>query len=280
LHTFEVRAVDQDGNTGNAVGYTWTVDTAAPQTTIGSKPDALTKSTSASFTFSSEPDATFECALDGAPFAECLSPQSYSDLSIGEHRFEVRAIDRAGNVGPTPERYIWRISPPCTTPGTVSAGVNADSWIHQKDSSKNFGSDSILKVTSKSGENARALVRFSLPTVPAGCQVVGAELHLYNASPKEGRTIEVSQLSGPWTQSGVTWNNQPATTGLTATASTPSAAVWMKWSVTEQVKGMYSSGNYGFLIRDAAEGSGDTEQQFHSLEKAPDRPPQLVITLN
>jgi hypothetical protein len=280
LHTFEVRAVDQDGNTGNAVGYTWTVDTDAPQTTIGPKPDALTKSTSASFTFSSEPDATFECALDGAPFAVCLSPQSYSDLSIGEHHFEVRAIDRAGNVDPTPERYNWRISPPCTTPGTVSAGVDADSWIHQKDSSKNFGTDSILKVTSKSGENARALVRFSLPTVPAGCQVVGAELRLYNASPKEGRTIEVSQLSGPWTQSGVTWNNQPARIGSAATAPSPSASGTMMWSVTAQVQSMYSSGNYGFLIRDAAEGSGDTEQQFHSLEKAPDRPPQLVITLN
>jgi hypothetical protein len=64
------------------------------------------------------------------------------------------------------------------------------------------------------------------------------------------------------------------------TATSPSASGTMMWSVTAQVRSMYSSGNYGFLIRDAAEGSGDTEQQFHSLEKAPDRPPQLVITLN
>jgi hypothetical protein len=51
----------------------------------------------------------------------------------------------------------------------------------------------------------------------------------------------------------VNWNNQPTTSGLAATASTPSSAGIMMGSVTEQAKGMYSSGNYGFLIRDAAE---------------------------
>jgi large repetitive protein len=164
-------------------------------------------------------------------------------------------------------------------PGTVTASASADSWIHQKDSSKNFGTDSILKVSPKSGENTRALVRFNLPTLPAGCQVVGAELQLYSASAKGGRTIEVSRLAATWTESGVTWTNQPARTGTAATAPSLSSSGTMKWSVTTQVQSMYTNGNYGFLIRDAAEGSGDTEQQFHSREKAPDRPPQLVITL-
>jgi hypothetical protein len=41
---------------------------------------------------------------------------------------------------------------------------------------------------------------------------------------------------------------------------------------------MYSTGvNNGFLIRDSVEGR-DHEQQLHSREKAPDNPPQLVIT--
>lgn len=41
---------------------------------------------------------------------------------------------------------------------------------------------------------------------------------------------------------------------------------------------MYSGSNHGFLVRDASEGSGDAEQQFHSREKGTDRPPELVIT--
>ena len=41
---------------------------------------------------------------------------------------------------------------------------------------------------------------------------------------------------------------------------------------------MYTVGNNGFLIRDATEGGGGVQQQLHSREKAPDNPPQLVIT--
>ena len=57
----------------------------------------------------------------------------------------------------------------------------------------------------------------------------------------------------------------------------------MSWSVTEQVKGMYSSGDYGFLIRDAAEGSSvSVAQQFHSNRTTANvkHPPELVITFN
>ena len=41
---------------------------------------------------------------------------------------------------------------------------------------------------------------------------------------------------------------------------------------------MYSGANHGFLIRDASENGGGFEQGFHSREKAPDNPPQLVVT--
>lgn len=45
---------------------------------------------------------------------------------------------------------------------------------------------------------------------------------------------------------------------------------------------MYSSGNYGFLIRDAAENGvgtrGGSAQSFHSHEQPPGTEPQLVIT--
>ena len=43
-------------------------------------------------------------------------------------------------------------------------------------------------------------------------------------------------------------------------------------------KAMYSGGNNGFVIRDAAESGGGIEQGFHSREKGTDNPPRLVIT--
>jgi len=56
----------------------------------------------------------------------------------------------------------------------------------------------------------------------------------------------------------------------------------MRWSVTEQVEGMYSSGNYRVLIRDAEGSSVSVVQQFHSNQTTANvkRPPELVITFN
>src|SRR5688572_32406600 len=71
-------------------------DTTPPETTIDSGPPSTTTSTFATFTFSSnEANSTFKCSLDGAHFANCTSPRSYSGLALGQHSFRVRATDGA-----------------------------------------------------------------------------------------------------------------------------------------------------------------------------------------
>jgi hypothetical protein len=135
-----------------------------------------------------------------------------------------------------------------------------------------------VKVDSKSGANARALFRFALPALPSGCRVTDAKLRLYASSYKSGRTLQAVQLGASWTESGVTWSNQPATVGVAATAPSPSTSTYVQWSVTSHVDSMYSSGNHGFLIRDGVENGNGIEQAFHSREKGTDNPPQLVIT--
>ena len=85
-------------------------DTTAPDTTITSGPAGDVASTSARFDFeATESDARFECRLDAASFSACTSPASYSGLSLGEHTFDVRAIDAAGNVDQTPASRSWRV---------------------------------------------------------------------------------------------------------------------------------------------------------------------------
>ncbi|MGH3145384.1 MAG: hypothetical protein ACRDTR_06230, partial [Rubrobacter sp.] len=111
-HTFEVRATDALGNVEEPVSYTWTVDTIAPKTTIGSgpNPNAPTASTTATFEFTSEPlGASFECSLNGAPFVECTSPHEVRDLAVRAHELRVRAKDEAGNVDQTPASYTWTV---------------------------------------------------------------------------------------------------------------------------------------------------------------------------
>jgi hypothetical protein len=124
-HTFQVLATDAAGNTdASPASFTWTVDTAAPNTTITANPPALTNSASASFSFTSTEAGTFECRLDAGAFAACTSPRSYTALADGSHTFSVRAVDTAGNVDATPATYTWTVD--SGAPNTTITGAPAD----------------------------------------------------------------------------------------------------------------------------------------------------------
>ncbi|MEE6263817.1 right-handed parallel beta-helix repeat-containing protein [Plantactinospora sonchi] len=283
-HTFAVRATNGAGAPdATPAVFEWTVqpppDTTAPQTSLDSTPPSTTTSPTASFTFSAdEPDVTFECSLDGAPFTGCVAPVNLAGLAVGGHEFRVRAVDAAGNVDATPAGWSWTVSAPpsCAAPGSVTLGANADSWVLQSSSSSNYGQDSTIKVDSKSGNNARVLVRFNLPAIPSGCQVTSARLRLHAGSYKTGRTLQAVPVAAAWSEANVRWNNQPAATGTAAT--TASGAGYREWTVTGQVGGMYANGNFGFLIRDSVENGNGVEQAFNSREKGSDNPPRLVVT--
>src|SRR5207253_3511501 len=91
-----------------AASYTWTVDTTAPTASITASPSNPSNNASPNFSFSSEAGATFQCALDGAAFASCTSPKSYSSLADGSHTFQVKATDTAGNTG-TAASHTWTV---------------------------------------------------------------------------------------------------------------------------------------------------------------------------
>jgi len=49
---------------------------------------------------SDDPEASFECRLDGAAFRPCRSPRKLR-VKRGKHRFRVRAVAASGRPGPT-----------------------------------------------------------------------------------------------------------------------------------------------------------------------------------
>jgi hypothetical protein len=109
-HIFSVRPIDAVGNIGAATSRSWRIDATAPETTLGARPRSRTKALSASFTFSASEQATFQCKLDASAFAACSSPKTYARIRRSVHTFQVRALDAAGNVDPTPAVLRWTIA--------------------------------------------------------------------------------------------------------------------------------------------------------------------------
>jgi len=96
------------GNNGGGKGGN--KDTTPPDTKITKGPPKKTHKTTAKLKFTStETGSTFQCKLDRKPFKKCSSPKTYKKLKPGKHVFKVRAIDKAGNVDPTPAKRKFTI---------------------------------------------------------------------------------------------------------------------------------------------------------------------------
>ncbi len=127
------------------------VDTTPPRTTITSGPSGTTSDPTPTFAFASnEPGSTFQCRLDGAPFASCSSPKTLGPLADGAHTFRVRATDRAGNSDPTPAARTFTVAasgggdttPPQTTikkkPPKKTAKRTARFKVHSSEPGSSF----------------------------------------------------------------------------------------------------------------------------------------------
>ncbi|MFY0583604.1 Ig-like domain-containing protein [Cystobacter fuscus] len=111
-HQVTARARDAAGNVGpESAPRSFTVLDSArvPDTEISSGPSGTTAERDATFTFGSQQGVSFECRLDGAEFAPCTSPVTYTDLAEGEHTFQVRARDARGIADDTPASRTWTV---------------------------------------------------------------------------------------------------------------------------------------------------------------------------
>jgi hypothetical protein len=151
-HGVSVRAKDAAGNTDASpatrsftVGTAPPTDTTAPDTTIGSGPNAATNDSTPTFAFTaSESGSTFQCRVDSGSWATCTSPWTTTALADGAHSVSVRAKDAAGNTDASPAARSFTVDtqPPSTTigsaPPALSPGSSATVTFSSPDSGATF----------------------------------------------------------------------------------------------------------------------------------------------
>jgi hypothetical protein len=105
--------------------YTCT-DTTPPESAITSGPSqgAVVTNRAVTFSFASnDAESGFQCSLDGTAFSPCSSPLTRR-LGEGRHSFAVRAIDRSGNIEPSPATVSFRVA--ANRPRTRITGASID----------------------------------------------------------------------------------------------------------------------------------------------------------
>jgi Bacterial Ig-like domain/Glycosyl hydrolase family 26 len=112
--------------------WSFTTATVYPETTVESGPIGVSANTGATFVFSSEPGATFECRLDGGAWDACTSPVEYTGLAEGPHSFEVKATGADGDPDDTPASRTWTVDPvaqPLRGPQVPATGAYLGAYV-------------------------------------------------------------------------------------------------------------------------------------------------------
>ena len=266
-HTFSARAKDAAGNIGPATSRSFNVDTIAPATTVTSGPNGPQASTSASFGFSSEAGATFQCNRDNGGWQTCTSPETYAGLSQGAHTFEVRATDLAGNTGSAASRSysVDTVGPAAS----ITAGPAQDSTITTSATSFSFTGEAGGSFDCKLDGGAWAPC-----TSPNTVSGLGDGSHTFrvrakdalgNAGSEAARTFTVdtpAPVTPPATpaQPQSPAREQPETPSDTKPKSKPKASY--SWTVmsTRGLEAMFGLGDSG---RTAADAKGGQAGRFH-----------------
>ena len=141
-HQLQVRATDparQVDATPDSRAFT--VDTVAPDTQIDSGPAAgsTIDDSTPSFGFSAtEAGSSFQCRIDADPFAACNGPgaaHTTEALADGEHTFEVRATDPAGNADASPAARAFTVD---AVPNLVPDSDPPETRIDKQPKRKSF----------------------------------------------------------------------------------------------------------------------------------------------
>jgi hypothetical protein len=160
----------------------------------------------------------------------------------------------------------------------------ADSFAEFDYPDANNGTNIGMSVDGDPTKTNHAFVRFDVSSIPAGSAVTHASLMLcFSSDPggAQGRIHELRRVTSDWTETGVTWNNEPTvSTTVTDAITVPSGSQCVTFTVTADVQAWVDGApNYGWGLNDQDEvtpGGSVTTYATREYGTAGQRP-QLVV---
>lgn len=210
-------------------------------------------------------DATFGTVtsriwLFGDGTSSTATNPSHTYTTVGQYTASLMVSNAHGST--TATQVISVVVPPVT----VTAA--ADSYVRSNAANSNYGTASTLARYQSFGTTYQPFVRFSVNALPAAPASAKLRLYVTDSSTSTGTLFQTANAT--WTETGITWNNRPATSGVqVAPAQNAPQNQWVEFDVTPVVTG---TGQYSFTLT----GAINDLLQFSSRQGA--NAPQLVIS--
>lgn len=193
-------------------------------------------------------------------------------------------------LGATAAQPVLAQAPAPTSPNAPSAcmaqetsyratfGASKDSYVSEVAPDTNYGTSvslSVGRVTIPSAGRHDALVAFNISSLPADAIILTATLELYQTS-GSGFDIKAQALTGAWSETVVTWNNQPTFTTQDEVVEGSAVNGWRQWDLTPIAQAWHAGTLSNQGVRLIFDFGTISTRSFASSEAASD-PPRLVI---
>lgn len=218
------------------------------------------------------------------------------NLKNGTYLFQLMATDNEGATG-VDTVSVQAILPTSQTL-TLQPANNTNEYQLVYYLASNFwsgGEEFALETWTKNGDpmNTRHVAKFDLSAIPSNATIQSAQLYLYSnpgqisgnlTDPNYGSAngFYVRQITNNWTQSSISWNNEPVTTTANqvyvphTSQRTLDLAIDVKGAVTSMVA---NNANYGWYFKLENEVTYTSRIFVGSFNtKYPEKRPKLVIT--
>jgi hypothetical protein len=202
---------------------------------------------------------------------------TWSSAGVGNYTLTARATDNNGSTV---------VSAPVTISVTATLVPTADAYVRGGggNANDNFGNAATLQVQEgNSGGNQRwTYVKFDLSMVPS---ISNAKLRLFGGLSATTSTVvqtaAYSVSNTTWLESGITWNNKPASGGTALATVTivnnSTTARWYEWEVTAYLQQEKAAGrNLVTLVLKNLANSGPFDT-FQSKEAASNGPELFLV---
>ncbi|MBN2101899.1 MAG: DUF2341 domain-containing protein [Candidatus Aenigmarchaeota archaeon] len=167
-----------------------------------------------------------------------------------------------------------------------------DSHVRSNSATSTYGTDTALRLRSRSNFKYRSYVKFNISSIPSAATIQDSKLCLYlysdDSTPSAG-AYHVYDYT--WTEEALTWNNQPCGTNFDSTTNcnitaentqTTSGTGWICWNITKMVATEKYQGdeNVSVAIKTTETDGNVGEDAFYSKEYTTDTSlrPYLNIT--